>query len=122
MKRLIAAGIISVMITLTAFLGISIIRNEGKNVEKQIKEIQKTAFTNTGGKAEEFFYYWESKREMLAVFINHQVIDEIGRTAAKMVSAERAKNSLDIFESANEILFIIRGIEEDEVFSLFTLL
>ncbi len=122
MKRLIAAAIISVMITLTAFLGISIIRNEGENVEKQIKEIQKTAFTDTQGKAEKFFYYWEGKRELLAVFINHKTIDEIGRTAAKMVSAERAKNSLDIFESANEILFIIRGIEEDEIFSLFTLL
>ena len=58
----------------------------------------------------------------MSIFVNHEVIDEIGKVAAKMVSAERAKNSDDLFEAANEILYIIRGIREDEKFSLYTLL
>ena len=58
----------------------------------------------------------------MAIFVNHEKIDEIGNLAAKMVSAEKSKNTAELFESANEILFIIRSIAEDERFSLYTLL
>lgn len=122
MKRLIAAGIIVVLLFLTGFVGIGIINSTAREVEKRIEKIQQTAFSDTGKKAEDFFYYWEGKRETMAVFVNHEQIDEIGRLAAKMVSAERAENRSDLFESANEILFIIRGLKEDEQLSLYTLL
>ena len=122
MKRLIAAAIIFILIVLTGIFGIFTIKSTGADVEKRISEIQKTALTNSGKRAEEFFYFWEDKRELMAVFVNHEAIDEIGRLAAKMVSAERSGDKEILFENANEILFIIRGIEEDESFSFFTLL
>jgi len=122
MKRLIAAGIIAILVFVISFVGIGIISSTSEVVEEKIKKIQQDAFSDTNKKAEEFFYFWESKRELLAVFVNHEAIDEIGRLAAKMVSAERAENSTDLFESANEILFIVRGLSEDERFSLYTLL
>lgn len=122
MKRLIAAAIIFILIVLTGVFGIFTIKSTGAEVEKRISEIQKTALTNSGKRAEEFFYFWEGKREVMAVFVNHAAIDEIGRLAAKMVSAERSGDKQILFENANEILFIIRGIEEDESFSLFTML
>lgn len=122
MKRLIAAAIIFILIVLTGIFGIFTIKSTGAEVEKRISEIQKTALTNSGKRAEEFFYFWEGKREVMAVLVNHAAIDEIGRLAAKMVSAERSGDKEILFENANEILFIIRGIEEDESFSLFTLL
>lgn len=122
MKRLIAAGIIIALIFATSFAGISVITSTAHEVEIKIKEIQKSTFAGTHKKAEQFFYYWENKRELLAVFVNHSEIDNIGRLAAKMVSAERAENSVDLFEAANEILFIIRSIKEDEYFNLYTLL
>ena len=122
MKRLIAAAIIFLSIILTGVLGIFTIKSTGAEVEKRIAEIQKTALTDTDKKAESFFYFWEGKRELMAVFVNHEAIDEIGRLAAKMVSAERSGDKTVLFESANEILFIIRGIEEDESFSLYTML
>ena len=91
-------------------------------MEKKIEQIQKLSFDDTEKRAEEFFYFWEEKRELMAIFVNHEKIDEIGNLAAKMVSAERSGSSTDLFESANEILFIIRGLSEDEKISLYTLL
>lgn len=122
MKRLIAAAIIFAAIVLTGIGGILTIKLTGADVEKRITQIQNTALTDTDKRAEEFFYFWEDKRELMAVFVNHEAIDEIGRLAAKMVSAERSGDKAVLFESANEILFIIRGIEEDESFSLYTML
>ncbi|MBQ5764707.1 MAG: DUF4363 family protein [Clostridia bacterium] len=122
MKRLIAAAIIFAAIVLTGIGGILTIKSTGADVEKRITQIQNTALTDTDKRAEEFFYFWEDKRELMAVFVNHEAIDEIGRLAAKMVSAERSGDKAVLFESANEILFIIRGIEEDESFSLYTML
>jgi hypothetical protein len=122
MRRLIAAAIIAVLVITVSFVGIGIINSVTKEVEKRIEKIQDTAFEDTGKKAEEFFYFWEQKREIMAVFVNHEKIDEIGTLAARMVSAERGESAIDLFESANEILFIIRGLKEDEQFSLYTLL
>ena len=122
MRRIIAAAVILLFVVGVSLCGGFIINKNTDEIEKQISEIQKTAFTDTNGKAEEFFCFWEEKREIMSIFVNHEVIDEIGKVAAKMVSAERAKNSDDLFEAANEILYIIRGIREDEKFSLYTLL
>ena len=122
MRRLIAAAIIAVLVIAVSFVGIGIINSVTKEVEKRIEKIQDTAFEDTGKKAEEFFYFWEQKREIMSVFVNHEKIDEIGTLAARMVSAERGESAIDLFESANEILFIIRGLKEDEQFSLYTLL
>lgn len=122
MKRLIAAGIIFVLIVITGWLGVWTIRSTTDEVEGRIEQIQNTAFEDTDGKAEEFYYFWQSRREILAVFVNHSQVDEIGRLAADMVSAERSGDGKSLFESANEILYIVRGIAEDESFSMFTLL
>lgn len=122
MRRIIAAAVILLFVVGVSICGGFIINKNADEIEKQISEIQKTAFTDTNGKAEKFFCFWEEKREIMSIFVNHEVIDEIGKVAAKMVSAERAKNSDDLFEAANEILYIIRGIREDEKFSLYTLL
>ena len=122
MRRIIAAAVILLFVVGVSICGGFIINKNADEIEKQISEIQKNAFTDTNGKAEEFFCFWEEKREIMSIFVNHEVIDEIGKVAAKMVSAERAKNSDDLFEAANEILYIIRGIREDEKFSLYTLL
>ena len=101
MKRLIAAAIIFLSIILTGILGIFTIKSTGAEVEKRIAEIQKIALTDTGKKAENFFYFWECKRELMAVFVNHEAIDEIGRLAAKMVSAERSGDKTVLFESGD---------------------
>ena len=122
MRRLIAAGIIAIFVTVVSAVGILTINSVVMDVEKRIGRIQSSAFDDTHKLAEEFFYFWEEKRELMAIFVNHEKIDEIGTLAARMVSAERAENSTDLFESANEILFIVRGLKEDEQFSLYTLL
>lgn len=122
MKRLIAAVIIAVFIFAISFTGNVVINSTTREVEKKIGQIQKLSFDDTEKRAEEFFYFWEEKRELMAIFVNHEKIDEIGNLAAKMVSAERSGSSTDLFESANEILFIIRGLSDDEKISLYTLL
>ncbi len=122
MKRLVAAGIIAILVMAVSVVGISVINSVVDEVEIRIKKIQESAFEDTNKMAEEFFYFWEEKREVMAIFVNHQKIDEIGTLAARMVSAERGENATDLFESANEILFIVRGLSEDERLSLYTLL
>lgn len=122
MKRLIAATIIAVLVFAISSVGITVINSTAKKSEEKIEQIQEFAFSDTKKMAEDFFYFWEEKRELMAIFVNHEKIDEIGNLAAKMVSAEKSKSSAELFESANEILFIIRSIAEDERFSLYTLL
>lgn len=122
MKRLIAAAIIFIGVLATSISGIWIIRATGGEVEKKITDIQSTYTSQNQHKAEDFFYYWEKKKELMSVFVNHEDLNEIGTLAARMVSAERSGDSQVLFESANEILFIMRSIEEDEKFSLFTFL
>lgn len=121
MKRLIAAGIILVLIATISITGITVIRKNSIEVERRMNEILDFPATENK-KAEEFVKYWESKREILAVFVNHEEIDEIGRIASLMASAERTGNKTDMLEAADEILFIMNGIEEDEKFSWFTVL
>lgn len=122
MKRLIAAVIIATLLFAISLMGNITINSTTREVEKKIESIQKHSFDDTEKRAEEFFYFWDKKREIMAIFVNHEKIDEIGNLAARMVSAERSENFTDLFESANEILFIIRGIAEDEQFGLYTLL
>lgn len=122
MKRLIAAGIIAALIFAVSFTGSTVINSAVETAEQKIEQIQKLDEIKSSKKGEDFYYFWEQKRELLAVFVNHEKIDEIGRLSAKMVSAERREDANELFEAANEILFIIRGLREDEQFSLYTLL
>lgn len=121
MKRLIAAGIILVLIITLSTTGITIINRCATEVEKRITEIHNNPVTNKGY-AKNFVAFWESKREILAIFVNHNEIDDIGRVAARMASAEKTNNINDMLEAADEIVFIIKGIKEDEHLSWFTVL
>ena len=121
MRRLIAAGIILALILIVSITGITIIRQNYQAVESRMERIVADP-TAEKQQAEEFMVFWNDHRELLALFINHEEIDEIGRVAARMVSAERTRNTTDILEAADEILFIMHGIAEDERFSWFTFL
>lgn len=122
MRRLIAAAIIVFAIVGVTLWGNMIITENCAIVEEKIKEIQSTSVEEESKKSLEFYNFWESKRELLSVFVNHNQVDEIGKIAAQMVSAEESKNQTDMFEAANEILYIMRGIKENEQFSLFAIL
>ena len=122
MRRLIAAGIIAALLFAVCFAGATVISAAVEQAEQKIEQIQKLENPSSSKKGEDFYYFWEKKRKLMAIFVNHEKIDEIGRLAAQMVSAERRENLDELFEAANEILFIIRGLKEDEQFSLYTLL
>ena len=85
MKRLIAAGVILVLVLITSTVGIFMINSTAIEVEKRIKQIQSTAFSDSGKRAENFFYFWEQKRELMAVFVNHNEIDEIVEGKKRML-------------------------------------
>lgn len=121
MKRLIAAVIILVLIVTLSTTGITIINRCTKEVEKRITEIHNNPVT-TNNYARDFVAFWESKREILAIFVNHNKLDDIGRVAARMASAEKTNNINDMLEAADEIVFIIKGLKEDEDLSWFTVL
>lgn len=121
MRRLIAAGVILALILAVSISGITVIRQNYTEVKRHMETIIADPSSDRH-RAEDFMTFWDSRRELLALFINHEEIDEIGRVAARMVSAERTRNTTDLLEAADEILFIMRGIEEDERFSWFTFL
>ena len=121
MKRLIAAVVILISIITLSIVGIKTINKNGSEVEKRITAMHNDPVT-TKNYAKNFVAFWESKRELLAVFVNHNEIDDIGRVAARMASAEKTNNINDMLEAADEIMFIMNGIKEDEHFSWFTIL
>lgn len=121
-KRLFAAGLIFIALLSVGIVGTLVLRSTVDEVEKRIAEIQKTALEGGSTSAEAFFDFWEERRELTSVFVNHERVDEIGRLAAEMVSAELADDRERLFEAANEILYIVRGIAEDERLSLYSLL
>ncbi len=121
MKRLLAAGVILVAVLALSCTGIGLIQNIGGQVETAMQDILKNP-DPTLNKAAQFSHFWEKKREQVAIFVNHETVDEIGRVAARMMAAERMDNAADLAQAANEILFIMRGIKGDETFSLFTVL
>lgn len=121
MRRLIAAVIILILIITVSVTGITNIKKNGEQVEKRIAEIRANPLS-ADKKAKQFMEFWNKQRETLALFVNHDEIDEIGRVAARMESAERAGNKADVLEAADEILFIMQGIKEDESLSWYTFL
>ena len=122
MKRLIAAGIILALVLTVSFFGIGSVRRCGKEVEQRIGQIRAHAAEGTNGAAADFTAYWENAKDSLSVFVNHADISEIGRAAAQMAAAEQSGSIPDLLEAADQILFIMNGIKEDERFSLFSFL
>lgn len=122
MKRLIAAGIILALVLTLSLSGIYSVRGHSKEIRGRIEEIRTDAISEqeTYGKAKAFVSYWEEVRDPLSVFVNHGDLNEIGRAAAQMAAAEQSKSVADLLEAADEILFILDGIEADERFTLFS--
>ncbi len=122
MKRLIAAGVILAMILAVSITGNALIHKYGSEARCLIEDVLTADDGDAPQLAEEFVEYWGSVREILAIFVNHGVINDIGRVASGLHSAAKLGNRDEIIAAADEILFMINRIEEDERLSMFSVM
>ena len=115
MRRLVAAIIIAVGITLAAFCSSRWVAATEKEVKKRCEEI---ILAPEKEKIDDFERFWEKRSYPLFLFVNRDSLESIGRAAAKMSSAGENNDIEEILESAEEIKFIINHIAEQESLSL----
>ncbi len=122
MKRLIAAGIVLAFVLGVSVTGNIFINKYGSEAKEKIETVLSADEKSVLKKAEAFVSYWQEIRETLSIFVNHEDINEIGRVAAGMHSAAKSGDKDGIISAADEILFMLGRIEEDESLSLYSLL
>lgn len=102
MKRLIAAGVLLIVVTLTYFSSVAYIKHT-YNETSELLEDCITAYNNKKGAetaAKKLGDYWDKHEQNLSIFANHGRIDEI----------ELAISSIEIYSKT----------EEKEIFSEYT--
>jgi general stress protein YciG len=115
MKRLIAAAVILVLLSVLTFWGGRFVSKTEKEVIEKSSSIIKEP---TDEKIKEFKDYWQKRGVMLSFFANRESIEDIGKAASKMIAASENNDREEILESAEEIKYIIGHIAEQENFSL----
>lgn len=115
MKRLIAAAVILVLLSvLTLMCGRFVSKTEKEVMEKSSSIIKEP----TDEKIKEFENYWQKKGVMLSFFVNRESIEDIGKAASKLIAAAESNDREEVLESAEEIKYIIGHIAEQEKFGL----
>ncbi len=117
MRRLIAAGVILLAISVLSISGGTVVEKTEKEILKRCEEI---LLAPDSEKIESFEKYWTNKSLSLSFFVNREDIEEIGNLSAKMNSAGKNKDREEIFESAEQIKFVISHIAETERLSLLS--
>lgn len=111
MRRLYAAAVIILFITLVSVFGGSLVKKTEKEVIKRCDEIIAAPEKD---KIKEFKDYWQGLSMALSFFVNRESVEEIGRAAAKMTSAGENNDREEILESAEEIKYVMGHIAEQE--------
>lgn len=117
MKRLIAAGVLAVIVAVVTVSGGILVSKTEKSVVSAAEDIINAP---TAEKIEKFTLYWQKTAVPLSFFVNRESIEDIGKAAAKMTSAGKNNDREEILESAEEIKYIIGHIAEQGKFNLLS--
>ena len=94
MKRLIAAGILFVVIIGFCITGSIVVGNTYKEFEKKTEECGEIYATNPDIAAERFKEMkkdWEKKENYLSLFVNHEIADDISVALSRTASYAESK-------------------------------
>ena len=92
----------------------------GKTEKEVLKRCEEILLAPDSEKIESFEKYWSKKSLPLSFFVNRENIEEIGNLSAKMRSAGKNEDKEEIFESAEQIKFVISHVAEAESLSLLS--
>lgn len=124
MRRLIAAAVLAVLVTVIYLTGYFYIENTCKETKNLISDCV-TAYKENGDidfhtqKLEE---YWSSKEKLLSMFTNHGVIDEIELTIEALSAHGRYPENEMFYECSGKLKILLHQIMEDTTPSMHSIL
>ncbi len=124
MKRLIAAGVLIVVISIIHFSANIYIKNVIKEsnviLEKCIEEYKDEA--NPEKYAKQLQEYWGDKEDYLSIFAHHDNIDEIERAIDSLAVYSKTENSEIFHEYSGTVKTLLHQLKEDNSFSMHSIL
>lgn len=101
MKRIIAAGVLGVIIAVCCIANTVYIKRSYGELTEDINLLKKeysVSYESAAEKAEKFEEKWVKKEALLSIFANHGIVDEIGVSISKLPIYARFKSD-DMFLS-----------------------
>lgn len=125
MKRLIAAGILFLLVSAAAGLSFFCTRYYCDTLienldacEKTYKEGEKETAAEL---AAEFSTDWEKAHFRLAAFVSRETIDSIEMSVARMVSFARSQDDSQFYAECNQTRMLVNDMLERESLSILTI-
>lgn len=115
MKRLIAAGILFVLVITAYVYGYLYIENTCKTAKKFLKDCVSVYAKSDDAtdKAEKLEQYWSSKENGLSIFANHSEIDEIELAISSLKIYSNTKENEIFYEYSGTVETLIHQLLED---------
>ncbi len=124
MKRLIAAGVIAVIIAAIHFSGNiyikKVIKESNHLLESCITEYKKSA--NPEVAAKKLKNYWDKQEDYLSVFAHHDNLDEIERAINSLSVYSQTENSEIFYEYSGTVKTLLHQLLEDNSFNMHSIL
>lgn len=124
MKRLIAVGIITVIIAVIHFSGNvyikKVIKESNHLLENCIEEYNNDA--NPELAAKKLKNYWGEQEDFLSVFAHHDNLDEIEKAIDSLTVYSKTKNSEIFYEYSGTVKTLLHQLMEDNSFNMHSIL
>ena len=124
MKRLIAVGVITVIIAVIHFSGNVYIKNVIKEsnhlLENCIEEYKNEAKPELAAK--QLKDYWGKQEEYLSIFAHHDNLDEIERAIDSLAVYSKTENSEIFYEYSGAVKTLLHQLQEDNSFNMHSIL
>lgn len=123
MKRFYTACVIVLVLTVLCIIATLVVNDKMDEFEKRIDYIEELDDTNpeesykTAQECEEDFHKEEA---LLALFVNHEKLDELKKRLAKMRAYSKQKDFSYLLSECAETEMIIEDITEDQKFLFHT--
>ncbi len=125
MKRLIAAAVLGVVVIAALIADIMLTNKVVETVSKDIKNCKTAAeqgdYTAAKAYAETLEKNWEKTETYFSLFINHDLIDNMGVSVSKLVPLANSRDSMYLTE-CRVIEVTLTHIKNDSRFNLHNLL
>lgn len=124
MKRLIAAGVLTVIIAIIHFSGTIYIKNVIDEANSLLTECVTEYSENSSPKekAVELEEYWSERESYLSIFAHHDNIDEIESAINSLVVYSSTENSEIFYEYSGTVKTLLHQLMEDNSFSMHSIL
>ena len=121
MKRLIAAGILTIIIITAYILSRSYIINTCDEIKELVIKCEtehKNSSVMSESTAEKLENTWSEKEQILSLFINHNRVDEIELALSTLAVYSNKFNNDIFYEYSGKIKMLLHQLKEDSTISV----